>query len=216
MDFLFAQLSSEVDLNKLEGRARLIELATPLLQKMPDAPARHLLSARLQDLDTRSMERVKVVMRDAGTSQRRTFGGANRFHQTPLRTIIGLLVQEPQLAMSVSDTQLMQLAQLELAGIDLCLALLEFIQADPRIHTGNILENWRDTEHYAALVKMASWQHGLPEHGITQEFQGAVERLLILQTEQRLDVLMTKAGLGQLTAEEKAEWKQLLASRHVH
>ncbi|NBP94480.1 MAG: DNA primase [Gammaproteobacteria bacterium] len=48
-DFLFSKLAAEIDLSRLDGRARLVELARPLLARIPEGPLRDLMDQRLKD-----------------------------------------------------------------------------------------------------------------------------------------------------------------------
>lgn len=49
-EFVFAELSAEVNLNTLDGRARLAERARPLLQRIPDGAFRDLMLQQLTTL----------------------------------------------------------------------------------------------------------------------------------------------------------------------
>ena len=222
-DFLFTDLRNKVDLNKLGGPGRLIELAAPLLNTMPPGPARNLLSERLRDVDTRNASRLlpsadellaRQVSQLARAVQRRA--GTDTAQPSPLRSVLGLLLQHPQLAVEIAPATRDTLAALEIHGIDLLIALLDFIDAHgvEQVHTGLILENWRDTEHENELRKLAGWRHGLPESGIGEEFRGALQRLSGLYTDQRLEVLLAKSRLGALDELEKQEFKKLLMARH--
>ena len=49
-DFLFDSLARETDLSRMDGRARLAALATPLLEKIPQGPLLDLMQQRLTEL----------------------------------------------------------------------------------------------------------------------------------------------------------------------
>jgi DNA primase len=222
VDFLFAHLQAQVDLSKRDAPMRLLELAKPILAGLPEGPIRHFLSARLADVDTRNWSRLlssddenraRQTVDLQRSARQRYAKGAPVMHMTPLRTVVGLLVQQPALAEEVNRADYARLAQLDLPGIELLLALLEFIQAHPKLHTGMILEHWRDTAHAPALAKLAAWQHSLPEAGVASEFRDALGRVLAAHGEQRLDILMNKSKMSALSAAEKEELKQLLADR---
>jgi peptide/nickel transport system permease protein len=49
-DFFFDRLSSQLDIDSIDGRARLVNLANPLLAKLPDSMFRQLMVERLAEL----------------------------------------------------------------------------------------------------------------------------------------------------------------------
>ena len=49
-DFLFHHLSESLDLDSIDGRARLVDLARPLLARLPDGIFHQLLLERLADI----------------------------------------------------------------------------------------------------------------------------------------------------------------------
>ena len=56
--FFFESLASQVDLKRLDGRSRLIELARPLLAKLPSSMFRDMMIERLADVSLVTVERL--------------------------------------------------------------------------------------------------------------------------------------------------------------
>jgi DNA primase len=106
------------------------------------------------------------------------------------------------------------LRSLDVPGISLLLEVLELSRSEPHITSGAILERFRGSEHEAALWKLATWDHMVPEQGLEAEFRGALERLLALRNEQRLQYLHDRFTQGELTPDEREEYRTLLAKNH--
>ena len=56
----------------------------------------------------------------------------------------------------------------------------------------------------------------VPQGGIEQEFLGTINRLRERAQEQMMEVLLTKAKLGELSLSEKAQLKDLLSQRETY
>ncbi|MDH5488252.1 MAG: DNA primase, partial [Gammaproteobacteria bacterium] len=107
-DYLFDSLSRQVDLGRLDGRARLVELARPLLSNMPAGILREMMLGRLAELSR--LETVTLPL-NAGSPEpppptAREFRSSSRGPREPpsvVRLAIAILLQRPELARSVSN-----------------------------------------------------------------------------------------------------------------
>lgn len=216
-EFFYEGLMAEADISTMDGRARLVELARPLLSKLAQGGAfRHMMVARLAELvriDTQHMTR----MLSSGAKAPLTHGGPERRGRAPAapaamsqaRLVIALLLHRPGLALEAGDPQ--RFAGLEVAGAELLRELLELVQARPHLSTAALLEHWRDTAPGRQLMKLAQWRHPVPEEGIEAEFRVALERLYAEGQERRKERLIDKALQGPLSAEEKREMSALFS-----
>ncbi|MGB1142567.1 MAG: hypothetical protein ACPG1A_16830, partial [Halioglobus sp.] len=125
---------------------------------------------------------------------------------TPVRHLITLLLQRPDLAQLVENLQ--SLNDIDLPGADLLTDLLTFLHDRPGTHTGTILEHWRDHEHGKHLAKLAQATLDLEEHRLEAEFQdtlGQLDRYRSCHPKQ----IRAKLIRGEtLTEEEKLILKQ--------
>ena len=67
-DFLVTELASQVDMESVDGRARLAELAKPLVSKIPEGVYKELLIERLADevgLDAAKLQALLARLRHA-------------------------------------------------------------------------------------------------------------------------------------------------------
>lgn len=215
-DFLIAAVSNEVDLQTMDGRARLIEKATPFLRRLPPDVYRHMLFDRLAGLArierdyleqvVDQQQRIKAPpdgqLDSAGTSDDQPV------RRTPVRLAIALLLQTPSLAVEADNLNPFH-ESASLPGLALLKQLIELSRSDPHIGTSALLERFRDTEHETALWKLATWDHLVPEAGRAQEFADIMHRIANQTAQQRLTELNERLQSGELTPEEWSEWMAL-------
>ena len=215
-DYFFQHLADQVELNRLDGRARLVELARPHLSKMRPGVLRQLMVARLAEL---SHLPVAELSRLLETGERPVTPMAQRDIRRPaagqtrpslVRTAIALLLQHPELARKVADAGGEFRALEGRPGVVLLFDLLQLLRERPEIKTGFIIEHYRDSEHQRALEKLLAWQHPALSGDIEVEFQGVLEQLRREALGAETERLMDKDRLSGLTAAEKIELKRLL------
>jgi DNA primase len=102
--FFFDHYTALVDMGSIDGRARLVELAKPQLQSVPEGVFRDMMLAQLQTLARHKLEKVKapVSPRPGRTRARDTTALQQR---TPLRLALAHLVQQPSLVQWVNNDQ---------------------------------------------------------------------------------------------------------------
>ncbi|MDH5408281.1 MAG: DNA primase, partial [Gammaproteobacteria bacterium] len=215
--YFFDQLAQSIDLKSLDGRARLVELAHPYIARIPEGLFRHMMANQLASLAKVEVARIEakinksdqpVVTAPSRPKKRPAMRGQPE--RTPLRRVIALLLNFPNLAEKIDDVQ--SLSQLQLPGIPLLIQLLEMIQQQPHISSAVLLERWRNTEHWPHLEKLLAWDP-MQNAGVDVEleFQASLTNLMSSRHEHRVDALLARADLGDLSAEEKQELKQLLS-----
>ena len=212
--YFLESLSQQVDTRSVDGRAHLVELARPLLQKLPDSVFRDLMLGQLAQLS--GLPAQQLEKRIFGTQQAKPeLPPRQRPHdssRSPVRVAIRLLLEQPELCEQVKHP--CGFEDLELPGMPLLVELLEILWQHPHLSTGGILEHWRDRPEQQHLAKLATLPLDLPEEGFAEEFCGAVQRLKEQRTRQRTEQLLFKNQQAGLTESEKTELKQLLVLHH--
>jgi DNA primase len=220
-DYFFQHLADQVDLNRLDGRARLVELARPHLSKLRSGVLRQLMVARLAELSRLPATELSHLLEGGERSaisavqrvSRPVSGGVQRSRPSLVRTAIALLLQYPELVRGVADPR-MEFQSLEgRPGVALLLDLMQLLKSRPDLKTGSIIEHYRDSEHQQALAKLATWEHPTLSGDIGSEFQGVLEQLKREARWAETERLMNKERLSGLTAAEKIELKRLLAEK---
>ncbi|GAA0811391.1 DNA primase [Colwellia asteriadis] len=206
--FLFEQLMQQVDMNSFEGRGALVEMFNPYLAKLPDS---NLKDAMLNDIAnnfgtgseqfltklTKNIQPEKPVQK-AKTSSK----------VTPVRLAIALLLEQPSIAQSLGHVDVLR--PLTMPGIPLLIQVLEICLDKPNIKSAQLLEFFRDTEQGKQLAKLMCWQHHIEPEAAQDVFLDSIEKLLNNFVEQRTEVLLQKARLGQMDHNEKQELQALL------
>jgi DNA primase len=212
-DYLFERLRDEVDLNRLEGRARLAERARPLLGKLPDSVYRDLLVERLATLTgtdpTRLSRRFSVV---ASAPPVPVSPPTDEPLRNKAQLLIALLLDCPELARQVGTVH--HLRGAATAELELLVELIELIQGHPHIqHAAQLLTRYADSPTESALRRLAAWQPPFPPDRYLAEFQATLAHLEEqANPHQRL---LDKLIRGELTADEKEQLRRLsMTSRH--
>ncbi len=212
--FFLEQLEQQVDTRSVDGRARLIELARPLIQRMPDTVFRDLLLDQLAERAGIAAEKLqnRVFAGETGHTEEPPRASVSHSGRSPVRMAIRLLLEQPALAATVETP--CGFEDLDAPGIALLGKLLEILKESPNLTLGGILEHWRGQAEERQLAKLASTPLDLPPEGLGEEFKGAVQRLIEQRNRHRTEWLLFQDRQRGLDDAEKRELKELLAARH--
>lgn len=218
-DFLINELSAQVDMQSVDGRARLAELARPLISKLPPGVYRELLMDKLAAAVGLSAAKLESLLgqvpRKPGapiTALRSTRLRADRATGTAgrpsvIRRAVTLLLHFPQAAQKLDVEGLTGVSR---PGTDLLRDLIETVQADPNITTAGLLERWRNHEEGRHLGKLAAVE--VPEY---EDFDAAAElgdclrQLAASGARERIEFLIEKERLSSLSEAERSELRAL-------
>jgi DNA primase len=218
-DFLIKELASQVDMTTIDGKARLAELARPLVSRIPQGVYRELLIDSLAEtvgLSANKLEKM-IGQPESRGSAARTPAAAPRRRQSPasgrpsvVRRAITLLLNNPDAG---DKLDIEKLAGVNRPGVDLLHDLIETVQEEPHITTAGLLERWRHDEEGRHLGKLAAVE--VPEEDEfdpAAELAACLDQLAIIGRRERIDFLIEKQRLGSLTEEQKGELRALLAA----
>jgi len=212
--YLLDSLAAQTDLNSLDGRARLVELARPHLARLPAGIYREMLVTELARRAQVSSEKLTMLNQAAsrGVPDRPPPPSGRTALTGPVRKAIALLLCQPGLAALAGDPA--SLNDIEIKGVETLKALLEFAQSHPHITGASLLEHWRDTETGSYLSRLAQAELVTPEGAMESEFQAVMADLTGRRPgELRLSVLLEASRQRVLGAEEKTELAHLLKLR---
>lgn len=197
-DYLAERLRAQVNVNTDEGAARLMQLARPLLERMPDSPARDLL---VQALDRGSVLRRHTRLQQAppGVGRRRI-----DYRKSPVRHAIALLLAEPTLAVEAGERG--SYAQIDAPGVDLLLDLIDIFREQPHLPAGAVVERYRGSGLQSPLERLLAWAPEVPagEFDWRQEFRDTLTRIRALGDRRRL--LMDRMARGEALSSEEIAW----------
>jgi len=221
-EYLIQQLMRQVDLEHVDGRAKLKALAEPLFARMPEGIYREMLADRLAvqvgmpaaalkksfaagDPKRTPADRPEPLLRQHG---RISVGRGNLLTQA-----IALVLHHPVAARAIRDPDLLD--GVEKPGAAVLKELLEQAAAAAAPSTAMLLERWRGRAEHGRLSELAMQDPlvAAPE-AAAQELQMAVEKLLQeYGPGRRMDELLRKAEDMGLNYDEKAELSRLLQSK---
>jgi DNA primase len=217
-DFLIEELSSQVDMASVDGRARLAELARPLISLIPPGVYRELLTERLAETVGLPGHKLEAILAKdevarpvktpvAATRLRARSQGSGHGKPSIVRRAITLILHSPAAALNV-DVE--GFAGISKPGSDLLRDLIETVHAEPNMTTAGLLERFRNDPEGQHLGKLAATE--VPD---SEEFDPAAEltdcivQLDISARRERITFLIEKQRLGSLTDSERNELKEL-------
>lgn len=200
--FLFDTLMPQVDLRSPDGRAQLSTLALPLISQVPGETLRIYLRQELGNklgiLDDSQLD--KLLPRQAESAKA---VAQPQLKRTTMRILIGLLIQNPQLATIVPPLD--GLEQSETPGFPLFVELVSTCVAHPGLTTGQLLELYRGTKFSQSLETLATWNHMIVDDEVETMFQDALASMYNNALERRLEELIAHDRTHGLNAEERRE-----------
>ncbi|MCU7932055.1 MAG: DNA primase [Candidatus Thiodiazotropha sp. (ex Codakia rugifera)] len=173
--FLFHQLTHQVQMESIDGRAKLAQLARPHLEKLPSGVFRQMMFQHLEELVGIKGSHLDTGHQQATQSKR---GRVNQQNQrpTPVRMAIALLLDSPHL-LAIAESVDNDWQNWDAPGINILNRLLEIIRSQPTLNKAALLERWRDSEHFPHLNKLANYRFDLPDMDQEAELRDALLRL---------------------------------------
>jgi len=201
--YFFDQLSDGVALSSLEGRARLLERARPLLAHIPEGAFADQMQQRLAQLTGTAATQPPPAPAPRRSARTSTAPARKR---SLVRSAIALLLQQPSLALSLSPPY--RFVSLRQPGIALLTELIALIHTRPEITTGALLDAFSERNEAPALQQLAIME--LPGEAVQWqvEFHDAIAQLNRQTLQQRITELRERQA--ELDTEEKAELRELL------
>ncbi len=215
-EFLLQNLTQRVDMSAIDGRARLVDLARPKLTKIGNTVFKHMIINELANRTNMPQRDLSQLLGEKPVGQQRPKTIRHNSEPrklSPVRSIITLLLEQPQLALHATDPT--RFKELEEPGIGLLVELLELIQQHPNISCGAILEHWRGKPEAKHLNKLARTPSEIPADGYEHEFHDSLRLLDKQRVERSYNQLLRKGESGSLSSEEKQQLTRLLTEKQA-
>ncbi|HEY1077572.1 MAG TPA: DNA primase, partial [Fontimonas sp.] len=215
--FLLGELTKQVNLGAMEGRARLIALARPHVDKLREGPLRTLMLDELAritrmaraDIEN-SLRRSETTAPVAGTSPAASAAPRDPGAGRPVKHLLQLLLEQPALAERADNLQLLE--QCDVPGVGVLVSALDYFLAHPGAHAAQLAEAWKDTPQGQAIGRlMAEGSPTLDPAAIEVEFVEGLARLTRRGLRGRVNELLAQARIRDLTESETRELAALTA-----
>ena len=217
-EFLFEHLLQQnIDLATKEGKSKLAALAVPLINRVSGETLRlylqNALGQKLGIINPIQLEKLFVRQAQTSNNSKSAVKNLPEMKRTPMRVMIALLLQNPQLAQLPYDLTIFNALKQEVAGLDLLENLTALCRENIGISMGQILEYYRDTNYVKPLEMLAVWDHLIDDEQIETTFVDTLAYYANQLTEQRIEELIAKDRSAGLDGREKLELAQLLGNR---
>ncbi|MEO1246091.1 MAG: DNA primase [Pseudomonadota bacterium] len=215
-DYLIGELAASIDLDSVDGRARLAELARPLIGKMPQGVYRELVIDSLSTEVGLSAEKLEALLKagaknETPHAERRPLARIRKVGSqggpSVIRRAITLLLNHPAAGTDLDGSMLTGVNR---PGAALLARLIETVQAEPNITTAGLLERWRHDEEGQHLGKLAAVD--IPsedDFDAAAELVECLEQLKLAARKDRIDFLIEKQRDGSLDEDGLAELRRL-------
>lgn len=217
-EYLLRQLQTGLDLNQVDGQARLAEQARPKLQRLPEGllKKRLLISlSRLTDFDQESLLGSPpggVQAPVAAVAPRLPSRVTARQTSSPIEKLMRMLARFPELASEVPTD--MNWQQVEDPLVEDFLPILEYLQKNPGITPQVLLAYWTGTKQGEALWQRARQALELDKPAVALEIQAICRQLKVQQGEknheQRYHELLQAMAVRELAEQEHQELAELM------
>ena len=217
-EFLIKELASQVDMQTVDGRARLAELARPLVNKIPTGVYRELLIESLAGAVGLTASKLeKMIAGGAKETRDNTWRGTHAGKTRRLRSGAGkpsvvrhaitILLNHPEAGRNL---EIGKLAGVNRPGTELLQALIETVCSEPNITTAGLLERWRHDERGRHLGKLAAAEVPLDDDfDPAAELGECLDQLAAAGRKERIDFLIEKQRVEGLSDDEKSELRAL-------
>ena len=122
--------------------------------------------------------------------------------------MIRLLLDQPGIAVQCQHTNPAALGNMQIPGLDFLNELFQFCLAKPDANTAHVLEYFREHPQSKNLSKLLSWEYA--EENQVMVFKDSFAKLLDWHFKSRMDELLSKSRLGNLSVDEKQELNLLV------
>jgi DNA primase len=176
-EVLFEHIGNEADVTSLNGRAKFVDTARPLLDQVPQGTYRRLLEQRLAetvqlpepDVDSLRTQHPRRPMRLPIRAD------ATRTEPSLVRVAISYLLHRPDLAPDLGDTS--WLRQTPIAGAEILADLVDLLAKQPHLTGAALVERFRDRPFGEHLARLLAREMPTPVDGIVAELHASIERL---------------------------------------
>lgn len=211
--FLFDKLAEQVDMNSLDGRARMAELARPLLARLPSGTFASMMEQELA-------RRIGLVLPPSTTPtahptpsyerRPRQARGQQPGTLPPVRRAVTLLLQHPQIAQNLDLPHGWE--DLQQPGIELLRELIALLQTRPDLNTAALVEHWQDPKLRTYLAQLAVLRL-IVQDDAAEQLIGALRALAEQKTRAERLTFHQKGRPSEWTEEEKQRLRELYRKR---
>lgn len=164
IEYLFAELSSGLDLRQLDGQARLASLVMPYIDKVPDGVLKQLMRNRLAQLTGLTGGQPDPRARPL---PRRTVAPAAESLSPLGKRLLASLLRVPEALEQVPVDVRAAIARH--ADTDVFAEVVSYVDQNPGADLSELVGRWAGQPIGAELARLADAPHTLPESAVARE-----------------------------------------------
>jgi DNA primase len=212
--FFFDNLLSRHHVSSTEGKAALKAEAMPLIEKIAGEHQRAMLEQELSRFTgelTQHQRRTDISMANKGERvQQSDYSSPGKSRLSPVRIMLRLLLEQPGLAKQCQEVNPQLLEGMEIPGLTLLNEVFEYCLAHPHKQTMQVLEYFRQHPQASHLSRLLMLDYPVDEENRLKLYHDSFAKLLDWYCQNRIEALISKSRLGNLTKEEKLELNNLM------
>lgn len=202
-DFIFSKLSEDVDIRTPSGKARLAQIAKPLLEKFPNGVFKKLV---FEELEKKVGAPIQYSVNSEKPASRSPSNSASH-KATPVRLAVAALLHQPSLALEIESIS--HLENCNLLGVPLLIKIINTWKQQPELSHAALIERFRGQAEEQQIQKLMSWSP--PELAEPKVALADALAWISRKTQNsRVQELIDKESTDGLTEDERQEFKNLL------
>ena len=216
--FLFDNLLKQHSIGSAEGKAGLKAQVQPLIDKMLGDNQRDMLNEELsricgeQDRFRRERD-IQRANQTVNNTQAESKVALQKTNMSPVRMMIRLLLDSPNLASDYDQVNLEALQSSQIAGLDVLTELHQYCKNNPSANTGSVLEYFRNQPVVKHFSKLLVQEQLIQPEEASVMYLDCFTKLIHWHVEQRMDSLMGKSRVSGLSSAEKQELNLLMQAK---
>ncbi len=199
--YFFNHFSATLNLEAIEGRAKLANQAKPFLLKLTDGFFKNMMLAKLEELThfdvTPEIEKESVSLSQSVQKEKNVRCSIERL-------TLALLVQNPKLVEKLEANPIDWQA-LDFSGIETFKKVVQQICVEKPATAAQLLEHSRGLPEEKMLNALAFLPVFIPDEGVEAEFMGALNQFISQGRKNRLEKLQIKATTVEGLSDEEKE-----------
>jgi DNA primase len=214
-EYFFSHLCQKIPPDSLDNRARLVNLARPLIEQIPAGVFKEMMFEELAKYaqSTTQVVHGEKAPRELRDNPRRPYKQNNYYppnKQAPAQPLASaayitsaLLIRHPIFLPLVKE-EIARLQDLSVAGIELLRFLLQLLENNPALTKLEIHQQLQESGFTLKRLENCDSKLALiPEQGWEAELRGSIARLVAIGQQQLAEKLLQKSKISDLTPEEK-------------
>ena len=225
-NFIFRILLENTDMNRHDGKAKLVEDFKPLYSKLPDSTLRQYMLNELVNYTglTESFLLSRLLSEESNARDKNVeHRSSSTSDENPNRLTtkaLAAVVQNPQLVLLLQNKNggmpfqdINDLEKLDAPNTRLLVVVLGMLAVNPEMTTATLVEKFRGTNFFDLIMDFVSMQYDISEQSLEQEFEGIMSKLGELVQEQKHKEFVARVVRGEATEEEVVGFQKEMSLR---